>query len=151
MSEADALVPMIKILLVEDNPGDTLLASEVFKEAKVVNDVYCIEDGNSALAFLRREGKYTQAARPDLILLDLFLPGKDGHEILIEIKKNPEFSAIPVVFLLSSEAEKNLIQTFDVQPDCTMIKPIDLEQFIATVVSIEDFGLLFVKGFKPLR
>ena len=147
--ELNALIPMINILMIEDNPGDTRLAMEAFKAAKLVNDVYWVEDGNAAMAFLRKEGRYTQASRPDLILLDLYLPGRNANLILADIKNNPEYKSIPVVLLMSTEIEEHLIIDYEFQPDRTMVKPLDLEQFISVILSIEDFGLMFVKGFKP--
>jgi two-component system, chemotaxis family, response regulator Rcp1 len=147
--ELNALIPMINILMIEDNPGDARLAMEAFKAAKLVNDVYWVEDGNAAMAFLKKEGRYAQASRPDLILLDLYLPGRNASMILADLKNNPEYQSIPVVLLMSTEIEEHLIMNYEFQPDRTMVKPLDLEQFIAVILSIEDFGLMFVKGFKP--
>ena len=136
---------LIEILLVEDNPGDVRLTRESFKEGRLRNNMSVAEDGVEAMAFLHREGKYTNAPRPDLILLDLNLPKKDGREVLAEIKKDPELKRIPVVILTSSEAEKDIMKTYDLHANCYITKPVDLDQFIKAMRLIEDFWLTMVK------
>ena len=136
---------LIEILLVEDNPGDVRLTRESFKEGRLRNNMSVAEDGIEAMAFLHREGKYTNAPRPDLILLDLNLPKKDGREVLAEIKKDPELKRIPVVILTSSEAEKDIMKTYDLHANCYITKPVDLDQFIKAMRLIEDFWLTMVK------
>ena len=135
----------IEILLVEDNPGDVRLTLEVFKESKMHNNLSSVGDGVEALAFLRREGKYIQSPRPDLILLDLNLPKKDGREVLAEIKEDPDLRRIPVVVLTTSRAERDVVRSYNLHANCYISKPIDLEQFITVVRSIEDFWLAIVK------
>jgi chemotaxis family two-component system response regulator Rcp1 len=135
----------IKILLVEDNPGDVRLTLEAFKEGKVRNQISGVNDGVEALAFLRREGQYTEAPRPDVILLDLNLPKKDGYEVLAEIKHDSALRRIPVVILTTSEAERDILQTYYMHANCYITKPVDLEQFITIIKSIESFWLNVVK------
>ena len=135
----------IEVLLVEDNPGDVRLTLEVFKESKMHNNLSSVGDGVEALAFLRREGKYIQSPRPDLILLDLNLPKKDGREVLAEIKEDPDLRRIPVVVLTTSQAEQDVLRSYNLHANCYISKPIDLEQFITVVRSIEDFWLAIVK------
>ena len=135
----------IEILVVEDNPGDVRLTVEALKEGKVRNNLSVVADGVEALAFLRREGKYADAARPDLILLDLNLPKKDGREVLAEIKEDPNLRRIPVVVLTTSEEEKDILQAYDLRTNAYITKPVDLDQFLTVVRSIEDFWLTIVK------
>jgi len=135
----------IQTLLVEDNPGDVRLTQEAMKEGKVLNELHVVGDGIEALAFLRKQDKYTRAARPDLILLDLNLPKKDGREVLAEIKEDPNLRRIPVVVLTVSKAEEDIIRTYDLHANCYVTKPVDLEQFIKAVRAIEDFWLCIVK------
>jgi CheY-like chemotaxis protein len=135
----------IDILLVEDNPGDVRLAQEVFKEAKVKNDLHVVYDGVEALAFLRCEGKYKDAARPDIILLDLNLPKKSGHEVLMEIKSDDKLKRIPVVILTVSKDEEDVIKSYNLYANCFITKPVDLNQFLNVVKAIEDFWLTIVK------
>ncbi len=135
----------IEILLVEDNPGDVRLTQEALKEHKIVNNLYLAKDGVEAINFLRREGKFADAVRPDLILLDLNLPKKDGREVLMEIKKDEELRRIPVVVLTTSRAEEDIIRTYDCYANCYITKPVDFDQFINVVKSIEDFWLSVVK------
>lgn len=135
----------IDILLVEDNPGDVRLAREAFRESKVRNALFVIEDGVEAMAFLRREGKYAQAPRPDLILLDLNLPRKDGREVLAEIKADSDLKRIPVVMLTISKAEEDILRAYNLHVNCYITKPIDLERFMEVVKSIEDFWLTIVR------
>lgn len=135
----------VKILLVEDNPGDVRLTQEAFKENKVRNSLNVVEDGLEAMLFLHRVGKYANAPRPDLILLDLNLPKKDGREVLAEIKEDPNLKSIPVVVLTTSKAEEDIIKSYNLHANCYITKPVDLEQFITVVKSIEDFWLTIVK------
>ena len=135
----------IEILLVEDNPGDVRLTVEVLKDVKVHNKLHVARDGMEAMAFLRREGKYADAPHPDLILLDLNLPKKDGCEVLAEIKEDPTLKRIPVVVLTGSKAGEDILKTYDLHANCYISKPIDLEQFVMVVKSIEDFWLTIVK------
>ncbi|MBC8264681.1 MAG: response regulator [Anaerolineales bacterium] len=135
----------IEILLVEDNPGDARLTKEALKEGKVCNKLHVAEDGDKALAFLRRGGSYAGAPRPDLILLDLNLPKRDGRELLAEIKTDPRLRRIPVVILTTSRAEEDILKTYDLHANCYITKPVDLEQFIGVVKAVEDFWLTVVK------
>ena len=135
----------IEILLVEDNPGDVRLTREALKDGKIVNNLHVAEDGVDALAFLRREGKYRNAVRPELILLDLNLPKKDGREVLAEIKADKELKRIPVVVLTSSAAEQDIVKSYNLHANCYVTKPVDLDQFINVVKSIEHFWLTVVK------
>jgi chemotaxis family two-component system response regulator Rcp1 len=129
----------VEILLVEDNPGDVRLTMEALKEGRLLNHVSVAEDGVKALAFLRQEGKYADEVRPDLILLDLNLPKKDGREVLAEIKEDPELRRIPVVVLTTSTAEQDVLGTYDLHANCYINKPVDFEQFIKVVKSVGDF------------
>ncbi len=135
----------IQILLVEDNPGDVRLTIEALKEGKVSNSLSVARDGVEALSFLRREGPHAKAARPDLILLDLNLPKKDGREVLAEIKDDSSLRRIPVVVLTTSKAEEDILRTYDLHANCYITKPVDLEQFISVVRSIDDFWLSVVR------
>lgn len=135
----------IEILLVEDNPGDVRLTLEALKEGKVLNNLSVAEDGVEALAFLRQEGKHADAPYPDLILLDLNLPKKNGYEVLTEIKEDPSFRRIPVVILTVSKDEEDILRSYDHHANCYITKPVDLDQFINIVKSIEDFWLTIVK------
>jgi chemotaxis family two-component system response regulator Rcp1 len=134
----------IEILMVEDNPGDIRLCVEALKEGKVRNRMHTVGDGEEALAFLRRQGPYAEAPRPDLILLDLNLPKKTGQEVLAEIKEDPDLRRIPVVILTVSEAEADILKTYNLHANCYITKPVDLDRFIEVVKSIEDFWLTVV-------
>src|ERR1041385_7455977 len=134
-----------RILLVEDNPGDVRLPMEALKEGKILNEVRVVEDGVEALDFLHRVGKYSDAPRPDLILLDLNLPKKDGREVLAEIKEDEILKKIPVVVLTTSAAERDILRAYNLHANCYITKPVDLEQFMRVVQSIEDFWLTIVK------
>ncbi len=135
----------IEILMVEDNPGDVRLTIEALKETKVRNNLNVVRDGAEALAFLRRQGRYAQAPRPDLILLDLNVPRIDGRQVLAEIKADADLRRIPVVILTSSQAEEDVLKTYDLQANCYVTKPVDLDQFIKVVQSIETFWLTIVR------
>jgi chemotaxis family two-component system response regulator Rcp1 len=134
----------IEILMVEDNPGDVRLTVEALKEGKVRNNFHTVEDGLEALAFLRRQGKYANAPRPDLILLDLNLPKMNGREVLAEIKADPDLRRIPVVILTVSKAEQDILKTYNLYANCYITKPVDLDQFLEVVKSIENFWLTVV-------
>jgi chemotaxis family two-component system response regulator Rcp1 len=135
----------IEILLVEDNPGDARLAVEALKDSKVSNNLYHVRDGVEAMQFLHRRGEYADAPHPDLILLDLNLPRKDGREVLAEIKEDSDLRLIPVVVLTTSEAERDLVRTYDLHANAYVVKPIDLNRFIEVVQAIEDFWFAIVK------
>lgn len=135
----------VEILLVEDNPGDVRLTREVLKEGKIGNNLHVAADGVEALAFLRREGEHAGAPRPDIILLDLNLPRKNGREVLEEIKEDPDLRQIPVVVLTTSEAEQDVVKAYTLHANCYISKPVDLDQFINVIRSIEDFWLTVVK------
>jgi two-component system, chemotaxis family, response regulator Rcp1 len=134
----------IEILLVEDNPGDVRLAVEALRDGKVANRLHIVEDEVEAISFLRREGRYADVPRPDLILLDLNLPRKDGREVLAEIKQDADLKRIPVVILTSSAAEQDVVQAYNLYANCYITKPMDLDQFLKVVRSIEDFWLIVV-------
>jgi chemotaxis family two-component system response regulator Rcp1 len=135
----------IEVLLVEDNPGDVRLTKEALKEGRLLNKINVVGDGMEAMAYLRREGNYADAVVPDLILLDLNLPKKDGREVLAEIKADPKLRRIPVVVLTTSSAEEDILKTYDLHANCYVTKPVDLDQFIHVVKSIEDFWITVVK------
>jgi CheY-like chemotaxis protein len=136
---------MIDILLVEDNPGDVRLAQEALKESKVRNKLFIVEDGVEAMMFLHQQGKYKDAPRPDLILLDLNLPRKSGREVLTEVKTDENLKRIPVVVLTVSKAEEDIAKCYDHHANCYITKPLDFNQFIEVTKSIEDFWLNIVR------
>lgn len=138
-------VEPIEILLVEDNPGDVRLTREALRQGKVRNNLHVVTDGMAAMAFLRRERRDGEPTRPGLILLDLNLPKKDGREVLAEIKSDPELKRIPVVVLTSSAAEQDILKSYSLNANCYITKPVDLEQFLTVVRSIEDFWLTIVR------
>jgi two-component system, chemotaxis family, response regulator Rcp1 len=135
----------IEVLLVEDNPGDVRLTMEAMRESKVIVNLSVAPDGEEALAFLRRQGAHLGAPRPDLILLDLNLPRKDGREVLAEIKADADLRRIPVVVLTTSRAEEDILRTYDLHANCFITKPVDLDQFITVVASISDFWFSVVR------
>ncbi|KYC50952.1 MAG: response regulator PleD [Candidatus Methanofastidiosum methylothiophilum] len=135
----------IEILLVEDNPGDARLTIEALKEGKVRNNIYVATDGLEALNYLFREGKFVNVTRPDIILLDLNLPKKNGREVLEIIKSDKDLRRIPVVILTTSKAEEDIVKTYDLHANCYITKPVDLDQFIRVIKSMEDFWLTIVK------
>ncbi len=135
----------VDILLVEDNAGDVRLTQEVLKESKVSNNLTVASNGEEALACLRKQGKYKSTVRPDLILLDLNLPIKDGREVLAQIKGDPDLKRIPVVVLTTSKAEEDILKTYNLHANCYVTKPVDLDQFVRVVKSLEDFWLAIVK------
>ena len=133
-----------EILLVEDNPGDVRLTREALKDSAAIN-LHVVQDGEKALAFLRQVGQYAEAPRPDLILLDLNLPRKNGREVLAEIKEDPSLKRIPIVILTTSQAEEDVLRMYDLHANCYVTKPVDLDQFIKVVQTIEEFWLTIVK------
>lgn len=136
----------IEILLVEDNPGDVLLVREALKSAKVRNNLHVAEDGVQAIEFLKGEGSNAeQKVRPGLVLLDLNLPKKDGREVLAEAKGSPELRAIPIVVMTSSKSEEDIWKAYDLQANCYITKPVDFEQLMRVVQTIEDFWLNLVQ------
>ena len=138
-------VDAIEILLIEDNPGDARLAQEALKESKINNTLNIVSDGLSAIEYLFRRGKYANAVRPDIIFLDLNLPGKDGREILEEIKADAGLRAIPVVILTTSAAEEDIARTYAAHANCYVTKPVDFEQFTKVVHSVGNFWFTIVK------
>jgi len=142
--EKPGYVP-IEILLVEDNPGDVRLTVEALKDGKVSNRLSVVGDGVEAMAFLRREGRFANAPRPHLILLDLNLPKKDGREVLAEVKQDPNLKRIPVVILTTSQAEHDILRSYELHANAYITKPVDFEHFMGVVKSVEDFWLTIVK------
>jgi CheY-like chemotaxis protein len=136
---------LIDVLLVEDDPGDVVLIREAFADHKVGNALSVVSDGVEAIAFLRREGAHADAPRPDLILLDLNLPRKDGNEVLAEIKADPDLSTIPVVVLTTSEAEEDILRSYKLHANAYVTKPVDFEQFSKIVHQIDEFFIGVVK------
>ena len=134
----------LDILLVEDNPADVRLTQEAFRDGKIRNNLLAVKDGVEALEFLRRRGRYADAVRPDLILLDLNLPRKDGREVLAEIKSDPALRRIPVVVLTTSRAEMDIVKSYNLHANCYIVKPVDLDQFVGVVKSIDNFWLTAV-------
>jgi len=135
----------IEILLVEDNPGDVRLTQEVLNDGKVRNNMSVVKDGMDAVSFLQQTGEYADAPRPDIILLDLNLPKKDGREVLADIKADFDLKNIPVVVLTTSSAEQDVFKAYNLHANCYITKPVDLDQFIRVIRSIEDFWLTIVK------
>jgi two-component system, chemotaxis family, response regulator Rcp1 len=135
----------IEILLVEDNPGDIRLTREALRDGKVRNNLHVALDGVEAMAFLRKEGAHADAPRPDVVLLDLNLPRKNGREVLAEIKSDPELMLIPVVVLTTSQDEQDILKAYEYRANCYITKPVDLEQFLAVVRSIEEFWFTIVR------
>jgi two-component system, chemotaxis family, response regulator Rcp1 len=144
MPQTDRAAPPVEILLVEDNPGDVRLTQEALKEGKVYNNLHWAKDGVEALEFLRRQGKHADVPRPDIILLDLNLPKKDGREVLAVIKTDSELKHIPVVVLTTSKAEEDVLKSYALHANCYVTKPVDLEKFIQVVQSIDRFWLTVV-------
>lgn len=137
--------PPIEVLLVEDSPGDVRLTREALKDAKVHISLHVASDGIEAMAYLQCEGPYVNAIRPDLILLDLNLPRKDGRQVLKEIKESPALRSIPVVILTTSSSEADILQSYDLHANCYISKPVDLDGFLKVVQSIDSFWLSVVK------
>jgi two-component system, chemotaxis family, response regulator Rcp1 len=135
----------INILLVEDNPADVRLTREVFADGKIANKLHEVADGEQAMAFLRQTGPYADSPRPDLILLDLNLPRKDGREVLAEIKSDPSLKIIPVVILTTSRSDRDILESYNLHANCYISKPVDLLQFMEVIRSVEDFWLSIVR------
>ena len=144
MNKKHEFAPPVEILMVEDNPGDVRLTKEALKEGKVYNNLHWAKDGVEALEFLRREGKHANAPRPDIILLDLNLPKKDGREVLSVIKSDDQLKHIPVVVLTTSRAEEDVLRSYELHANCYVTKPVDLDKFIVVVQSIDRFWLTVV-------
>lgn len=136
---------LVEILLVEDSPGDVRLTIEALKEAKVSNRLNVVGDGVEALEYLRQQGQYVNAVRPDVVLLDLNLPRKDGRKVLAEIKEDPDLKVIPVVVLTTSRAEEDVLKAYEHHANCYITKPVDFQQFLHVVQSIENFWLSVVR------
>ena len=134
----------IEILMVEDSPTDVLMAREALEEAKVLNNLSITNNGVEAMAFLRREGSYSNAPRPDLIFLDLNMPRKDGREVLQELKEDPQLKCIPVVVLTTSKAEEDIVKSYGLHANCYITKPVDFERFASVVKTIEEFWFTVV-------
>jgi two-component system, chemotaxis family, response regulator Rcp1 len=145
MIEAAFHGSVIDILLVEDNAGDARLAQEALRDGKVRNALHHVWDGEEAMAFLRRSGKYAAAPRPDLILLDLNLPRMDGSEVLAEIKKDDSLKSIPVVILTTSSSEQDILRSYNLHANCYITKPVTMVEFIRAVTAVQDFWLTVVK------
>jgi two-component system response regulator len=139
----------VDILLVEDSPTDVLLAQEALETAKVLNHLHVVIDGVEAMQYLRREPPYENATRPDLVLLDLNLPRKDGREVLAEIKDDPHLKTIPVVVLTTSKAEEDILRAYGLHANCYVTKPVDFDQFTQVVKAIENFWFTIVSLPKP--
>jgi CheY-like chemotaxis protein len=135
----------VEILLIEDNPGDVRLTVEALKESKIINNLNVVDDGIEALSYLQKEGIYKDKPRPDLIILDLNLPKKDGREVLGEIKSEDSLKQIPIVILTTSEAEEDIIKSYELHANCYITKPVNMEQFIKVVKSVGDFWFSIVK------
>ena len=138
------MIKPVDILLVEDSPTDVLLAQEALEHAKLLNTLHIVSDGVEAMQFLRREGQFADATRPDLILLDLNLPRKDGREVLEEVKNDPELKRIPVVVLTTSKAEEDVLKAYGLHANCYVSKPVDFDQFTNVVRAIENFWFTVV-------
>jgi len=144
MNDATKASAPVEILLVEDNPGDVRLTREALKEGKVYSNLHWAKDGVEALEFLRHQGRFADVPRPDIILLDLNLPKKDGREVLSEIKNDENLKRIPVVILTTSKAEEDVLRSYQLHANCYVTKPVDLEKFIVVVQSIDMFWLTVV-------
>jgi len=135
----------INILIVEDNPGDARLIKEVLNEGKILNDLHIVKDGVEAMEFLHKRGEYAKAPRPDLIILDLNLPKKDGREVLAEVKSDQHLKSIPIVIMTTSNAEEDILKSYNLHANCYITKPLDFHQFVKVVESIENFWFSMVK------
>jgi len=144
MNNSERHVQPVDILLVEDSPADVRLTREALHEARVLNTLHVVQDGVAALAFLRRQGEFTGSPRPDLILLDLNLPRKDGREVLAEIKQDDDLKRIPVVVLTTSKAEEDILRSYSLHANAFVTKPVDFEQFIDVIRQIDNFFLSLV-------
>lgn len=135
----------IEILLAEDNPGDARLTEKAFEQGAILNNLHVVEDGVEAMKFLRQEDEYSEKPRPDLVLLDLNMPRKDGWDVLAELKEHPELARIPVIVLTSSEAEEDIVRSYDLQANAYLTKPVDFQGFLEIVHGFEEFWLSLVK------
>jgi CheY-like chemotaxis protein len=135
----------IEILLVEDDPGDVLMTREALGDSKLLNSLHVVDNGEEAIAFLRREGSYDEAPRPDLVLLDLNLPRVDGREVLSIVKNDPSLRQIPVVILTTSDAEEDVLRSYDLHANAYVTKPVDFEAFVRVIRQIDDFFLSVVR------
>ena len=149
----DSASTLVEILLVEDNPGDISLTREAFEETRMANTLHVVRDGVEAMEFLRREGEHGDAPRPDLILLDLNLPRKDGREVLAEIKGDSVLKTIPVIVLTTSDAEQDVLKAYDLHANCYQIKPVDVNEFFAMAQTIENywFNLTHLPTPQPVK
>ena len=145
MSAARESGTPIEVLLVEDDPGDVLMTREAFEEHKVRNRLTVVSDGAEALQYLRREGEFSNAVRPDLILLDLNLPRRDGREVLAEVKEDADLRRIPIVVLTTSQADEDIVRSYQLHANAYVTKPVDFEQFIAVIRQIDEFFVSVVK------
>jgi two-component system response regulator len=136
---------LIEVLLVEDDEGDVVMTREALDEGKVLNRLHVVGDGVEAIEFLRREGQYTDAPRPDLILLDLNLPRRDGRQVLAEVKEDPELRRIPIVVLTTSEAEEDILRSYDLHANAYVTKPVDFDRFVAVIQQIDEFFISVVR------
>jgi CheY-like chemotaxis protein len=136
---------LVEILLVEDDPGDTLITREALDQSKLANNLHCVVNGEEALAFVRRQGQYAHAPRPDLVLLDLNLPRRDGREVLAEIKGDPALRRIPVVVLTTSQAEEDVLRSYDLHANAYVTKPVDFDRFVSVVHQIDEFYFAVVR------
>jgi two-component system response regulator len=136
---------LIEVLLVEDDAGDVVMTREALAEGKVINRLHVVGDGVEAIDFLRRAGRYADAPRPDLILLDLNLPRRDGRQVLAEVKGDPDLRRIPVVVLTTSEAEEDILRSYDLHANAYVTKPVDFDQFVAVIQQIDDFFISVVR------
>ncbi len=142
---SDPLPPQpIEVLLVEDDPGDVLMTQEAFKDYKIANRLSVVTNGEDAIAYLRKQGRYADVATPDLVLLDLNLPRRDGREVLRDVKEDPELRRVPVVVLTTSDAEEDVLASYDLHANAYVRKPVDFEQFVAAVRAIDDFFITVV-------
>jgi CheY-like chemotaxis protein len=144
VNNLSALMP-IEVLLVEDNPGDALLTRIALEDSKISVHLNVVEDGVEAMAFLRKQDKYAKVAHPDIVLLDLNLPKKDGREVLAEIKSDENLKRIPVVVLTTSQAEEDILKAYNLAANCYITKPVDFDQFIKIIRTIENFWFAIVK------
>ncbi|HEX5365649.1 MAG TPA: response regulator [Acidimicrobiales bacterium] len=141
---AEAVRP-VEVLLVEDDEGDVLMTREALDEGKVVNRLNVVGDGVEAIAYLRRSGRYAEAARPDLVLLDLNLPKRDGRQVLAEVKDDPDLRRIPIVVLTTSEAEEDVVRSYDLHANAYVTKPVDFERFVEVIRQIDEFFISVVR------
>jgi CheY-like chemotaxis protein len=144
VSESSASQP-IEVLLVEDDPGDVLMTQEAFKDYKIANKLSVVTNGEDAIAYLRRQGRFADVATPDLVLLDLNLPRRDGREVLREVKGDAELRRVPVVVLTTSDAEEDVLASYDLHANAYVRKPVDFEQFVQAVRAIDDFFITVVR------